>query len=370
MGHFCVEHLPCELPRLLQHRAAVLRVGVVAEVRALIDEALPVRVHHDAEGIAVLLEAVAHREVPELRGVPIPPHGVASRPVPVGHRTGFERHADPVAGVEPRPPHPREIPARAEVAGAPLGVRLEAAAGEHHGLPAHRERALLPARHDAPHRPALLDERHRARFVEDLDAFAFAALPQILDEPGTATPGLHRESAPEPEAPADPERLAAVGGLEADPLAPHPHQGVEAVLDEGLDQVRMAAVTGDARHVVVVLIAGVAPEIGVLDLPFREIHHLDEIIDAVERDPHRARGVAAVPPALGFGGRFEHDHLRALLPRRQRGAHRRVAGPGHDHVGLAVRHHDSPRRSTAGGACTDGARTPPARKRGMLLPAG
>ena len=164
-----------------------------------------------------------------------------------------------------------------------------------------------------------------------------------------------------------------VGGLEADPLAPHPDHGVEAVLDEDLDQIRMAAEAGDACHVVVVLLARVPPEVGVLDLRGGEIHEPGEILDPFERDPHRARGVAAVSPAFGFGGRFEHQHLRALPPRRQRGAHRRVAGPHHDHVGLAVRHHGSPRHLTAGsGRRTvprNGLRTPSAEKRGMLLSA-
>ena len=340
MRHLPVEHLPRELPRLLQHGAAVLRVGVVAEVRALVHETLAVRIDHDAEGIAVLLEAVAHQEVSELRRVPIPPHGVASRPVPVRHRAGVERHADPVPGVEARSPHPREVPAGPEVAGAPLGVRFEPSAGEHDRPPPHREHAVPRAHDDAAHRPGLFEERRRARFVEDLDALAPAGLRQVPDQPGAAAPGLHRQAAPEPEAPAGRlERLAPVGGLEADPLAPHPDQGVEAVLDEDLDKVRMAAVAGDARHVVVVLLARVPPEVGALDLRRGEIHQPGEILDPLERDPHRARGIAAVSPALGLGGRFEHHHLRALLPRRQRGAHRRVARPDHDHVGFAIRHH-------------------------------
>ena len=279
---------------------------------------------------------------------------MASRPVPIRHRPGFERHADPVPGVEARPPHPCEVPAGAEVAGAPLGVRFEPSAGEHHRPPPHRERALPPAHHDAAHRPAFLDERHRARFMEDPDALACAALLQILDQPRTAAPGLHREAAPEPETPVHPERLAAVGGLEADPLAAHPHQGVEAVLDEGLDQIRMAAEAGDARHVVVVLLARVPPEIRALDLPCGEVHHLDEILDPFEYDPHRARGIAAVASALGLGRRLQNQHLRTLLPGGQRGAHGRVAGPGHDHVDLAIRHLSGPPPGLTARGCAAG----------------
>ena len=336
--HLRVEHLPCELSRLLQHRPAVPGVGVVAEVRAFVDETLPVGIHHDAERIAVLLEVVADRQIAERGCVPVPPHGVASRPVPVRHRAGFERHPDSVARVEPRAPDPCEIPAGAEVAGAPLGVRLEAAAGEHHRPSARLEFAVCSAHGDTPHRAALLDERHRARLVQDLDAFALAGLRKVRHEAGTAPPRLHREAAPEPEAPVHPERLPAVRRLEADPLVPHPHHGVEAVLDENLDQVRIAAKAGHARHVVVVLLARVLPEVGVPDLLRGEVHHLDEILDAGEHHPHRARRVAAVPSALGFGRRLQDHRVRAPLPRRQRGAHRRVAGSHHDHVAFQCPH--------------------------------
>ena len=59
-------------PRLLQHHAAVFRVGVIAEIGALVDEALAVGVDHDAERIGVLLEMVADREVAEFRRVAVP----------------------------------------------------------------------------------------------------------------------------------------------------------------------------------------------------------------------------------------------------------------------------------------------------------
>ncbi len=76
-----VEHLPGELVGLLQHDAAVFRIGVVAEVGALVDEALAVGVDEDAERIGMLLELVADREVAELGRVHLPLHRVAARPV-------------------------------------------------------------------------------------------------------------------------------------------------------------------------------------------------------------------------------------------------------------------------------------------------
>ena len=128
-----VEDLPGELVRLLEDHAAVLGVGVVAEVGALVDEALARGVDHDAERVGVLLEGVADRKVAELGGVVVPADGVAAGPVAGRRGADVERHADAVAGVEAGAAHLRELPARAEVAGAPLGVRFEAAAGEDHG---------------------------------------------------------------------------------------------------------------------------------------------------------------------------------------------------------------------------------------------
>ena len=40
MLHLLVENLPGELARLLENDAAIFGVGVVAEIRALVDEAL------------------------------------------------------------------------------------------------------------------------------------------------------------------------------------------------------------------------------------------------------------------------------------------------------------------------------------------
>src|SRR5258707_11593625 len=65
MLHLAVEDLPGELPRLIQNDAAVLRVGVVAEVRSLVDEAPALGVDVDPPWIGMLLELVADREVAE-----------------------------------------------------------------------------------------------------------------------------------------------------------------------------------------------------------------------------------------------------------------------------------------------------------------
>src|SRR5262249_37395726 len=86
------------------------------------------------ERIGVLLELVADREVAELRRVHLPLHGVAARPVAARRGADVGRHADAFAGVEAGAAHLGEIPARPEIARAPLGIGLEAAAGEHDRL--------------------------------------------------------------------------------------------------------------------------------------------------------------------------------------------------------------------------------------------
>src|SRR5690606_2018737 len=106
------------------------RVGVVPEVGALVDEALAVRVDHDPERVAVLLEVVADRQVAELRGVEVPAHGVAARPVPDWARADLEGHAVPVTRVVLGAAHLGEVPRRTEVPRPPLGVGLESATGQ------------------------------------------------------------------------------------------------------------------------------------------------------------------------------------------------------------------------------------------------
>src|SRR5687768_15140268 len=105
-----IEDLEGGPARLLDDGAAVLDVGVVAEVGALVDEAVATGVHDDAERIAVLLEVVAHLPIAVPGGVVVPLHGVTPAPVPPRLRPDVERHADAVAGVEWRPAHAREIP--------------------------------------------------------------------------------------------------------------------------------------------------------------------------------------------------------------------------------------------------------------------
>jgi hypothetical protein len=48
-----IKKLPSVTPGLLQHDATVFSIGVAAEVRAFVDEALAFGVHHHAEHVAM-----------------------------------------------------------------------------------------------------------------------------------------------------------------------------------------------------------------------------------------------------------------------------------------------------------------------------
>src|SRR5215813_9831096 len=196
MLHLLVEDLPGELAGLLQHHAAVFGVGVIAEVGAFVDEALAGGVDEDREWVGVFLKLVADREVAELGRVHLPLYGVAAGPVAAGARADVHRHADAVAGVEARAAHLGEVPARSEIARAPLGIGFKSAACEHHRVAAQLAfDAPVPDAH-AHHPHAVADEAERARAVANLDAAFGRGIGEHLDEAGSAPDRLDGEAAP------------------------------------------------------------------------------------------------------------------------------------------------------------------------------
>ena len=103
----------------------------------------------------------------------------------------------PCAHVVARAAHFREVPARAEIARAHLGVRFEAAAREHDRLRADLDVAALVLRLDADDLAVVVGEqRQRGRFVEDLDAFALARLVLVVDEARRRRPTSPRRGRP------------------------------------------------------------------------------------------------------------------------------------------------------------------------------
>ena len=166
-----VEDLHRHALRLLHHLAAVLGVGVVAVVGALVDEALAVEVDDDADRVGMLLEVVEHHAVAERRRADVPLHRVTGGPAAERLRADVQRRLDAVAGVVPRAAHAAELPARAEVAHAHLRVGLEAAAGQHHRLRGDVLVAVGTLDANAGDVAlAVLEQLAQSRLVADLDA--------------------------------------------------------------------------------------------------------------------------------------------------------------------------------------------------------
>ena len=270
---FEFEHLPCHLAGLVQNDAPVLRVGVVAEVGPLVDEAPPLAVDHDAPGIGVLLEIVADGQVAELRRVEVPADGVAARPVAAGAGAGIDGHADAVAGVESGAAYLGKIPARPEIARAPFRVGLEAAGRQHDRAGAHVECLSLLPDLDAAHDTVVREQFHGSGAIKDLDAFALCRRVQRLDETRAAAPCLQHEAAPEFEPTVDLEGLLAVDRQELDALLAHPEHRLARAAHQRLAHVRVGPVLGDAPHVIEELIFGVGAEVGDGSLFLREVGH-------------------------------------------------------------------------------------------------
>ena len=118
-----------------------------------------------------------------------------------------ERHADRVAGVEARAANLGELPARAQVTRAPLGVRLESPRCKHHGLAFDFESFTVLPHHHPADAVVVRHQRNRARVVPDLDALLLRDLRERIHQARAAAHHLEREPAPELELAADIERL-------------------------------------------------------------------------------------------------------------------------------------------------------------------
>ena len=97
----------------------------------IVDETIAAGIEHDAPGIAVLLEVVAHGKVAEFGRIALPAHGMAARPVAAGRSADLQRHADALPRVEAAAAHLGQVPTRPQVTRAPFRIGLETAAGQH-----------------------------------------------------------------------------------------------------------------------------------------------------------------------------------------------------------------------------------------------
>ena len=156
---------------------------------------------------------------PKAGGVEVPSDGVAAAPVAVGLGADVEGHLDAVAGVVGDAADLGEFPALAKVAGAHLGVGLEAATGEDDAVAADILEPFGALDGDADDSAAVvLDEADALGVIADLDAIAFSDFELLVGEALASADGLDDETAPEAVAVADLEGLAAEGEDEADAL--------------------------------------------------------------------------------------------------------------------------------------------------------
>ena len=219
-----VEDLRRDALRLAQHLGAVLGVGVVAEVGALVDEALAVGVDHDRDRIGLARVAVGELAVAGRRGPRVPLDRVTAAPVPVGLGAVRERRAQHLPGVVGRAAHLGHVPVRPEVGRAHLRVGLEAAGGEH-----DRAGAQVLARPvgvpdgDAGDRTVVAaQEVLDGGAVAQLDPVARCGGAVLGHQPFAAVDRADRQPAPEAPAAVDLVGLALVHEPEAQPLPAQP----------------------------------------------------------------------------------------------------------------------------------------------------
>ena len=104
--------------------------------------------------------------------------------------------------------------------------------------------------------------------------------------------------------------------------------------------VGIGAVLGDPHEVVVELLLRVRIDLHRGLFFIGEIaDQLAQLLEALEGEPEAARREEAIAAAPRLGRLLEHEDARAVLARRERGAHGRVTTADDDHV---VRHAGHP----------------------------
>ena len=257
---------------------------------------------------------------------------MAAGPVAIGHGADVERHLDAFAHVVAGAAHLHQVPARAEVAGAPVGIGFKPARGEHDRLGLHVEDLALMLDLHAVDFLVVIQQSDRAVLEFDGDAEIADDLRFHFPDAGTAAPEFQREPAPELHLAVDLEGLAAVHRHEPDALGVHPLGGLETFGHQDFAEFRIGPVLGDAEHVVEELIGRVGAEIVVLFFIVGQVDEGHDVLQAVMRETQRARRISAVAAGFVLVGAFQDADLRAILVGRHGGTHRGVAGAHDDYV--------------------------------------
>jgi hypothetical protein len=228
------------------------------------------------------------------------------------------------------------VPRTAQVARAPRGIRLEAAAGEHDGTGGEIAESRGALHSDTGHaaRP-ILEEPHRSRAVADLDAMSGGDVEPHLREADAFVLGPdHR-----PGRPLDGVAHLDAGqrhrGFHDDALLRHPAHGVIGARDQELGQLGIGAILGDAAEIGPEEIARVSlhaeHEAGHLLLDVG--HDGQEVFRTVEGEAEEAAAVVGIAAPQGLGSLLQHQHAsRPGFAGRHRGGEGCIAGTNHDHV--------------------------------------
>ena len=238
-----------------------------------------------------------------------------------------------------------------EIARAHLRIGLEAAAGEHHGAGADRHRRAADFRHDAVQRVRFRGAARWRASRRGSDAAPLHIGIERLEQLRAAAPDVQRKAAPELELAVDLDRPGARGPAAASrPAAPPtlPCRGCRAPgFPRDRDRSGIASARTGRRRTAPACRCRSRCSVEIFLRQRRQ--HRDEIVDAAKREAERAAGEMRVAAALLERSGLQHQHPRAVLVRRDRGAQRGVAGPDHENVGRPARqcggcHRFPPRR--------------------------
>ena len=260
--------------------AAVLGVGVVADVGALVDEALAVDIDDQSVGIGVLLVEVGDDSIAGWWGVEVPGDSVGSGPVTEGLGAGVDGGLDCVAGVESGASHLGHVPTGTEVAGAHFGVGLEAASREHDGVGVEFFDGVLGPELDAGDAAAVAEQIDHLRAVTYLDAGAFSGRELLVGESFAGADGLDGESAVEDELAVDLIGLAAGHQVEGNALFVQPLHRGRGLADEGGGHAVVDQAVGDAGEVRTEVGLAVSANVDAVDFGRAEVG--DDLLDVAD----------------------------------------------------------------------------------------
>ena len=171
--------------------------------------------------------------------------------------------------------------------------------------------------------------------VADVDALGATYVELLVGQALACAYGLDQQAAPEAELAGGVilEGLAPVGEDEADALGVEPLHGGERLADQNLGQLRVAVALGDAHHVVVELVLGVAADVDRFLLGGRHVGDdgLD-VFEAVEGEADDAAGEVGVTAAEVLGRLFDDQHRGTALASGDGGGQGGIAGADHDNV--------------------------------------